>query len=147
MLISLSTPISFKRYQLQYTKPEATRRRPMKSATPPRLAPEGATGRGMEGAGTWTRVSRPPDTNVVGRKWSFRIKHVKHNAEGPVVRYTACLVAKGFMQVHGVDYFDSSPVAKLSSFGTILTYAARHDWEVEEFTDMVACQCFAAYLT
>ena len=51
------------------------------------------------------------------------------------------------MQVHGVDYFDTSPVAKLSSFGTILAYAARFDWEVRKFTDTDVRYCFAVHLT
>jgi hypothetical protein len=46
------------------------------------------------------------------------------------IRPAARLVAKGFTQIHGVDYFSTyAPVAKLSSFRAILAIAARHDWE------------------
>ena len=49
-------------------------------------------------------------------------------------KYKARLVARGFGQIYGVDYLDTySPVAKLASFRTILTLAARFDWEVECF--------------
>ena len=82
-------------------------------------------------AGTWKPVPRPPGKNVVGSKWVFRIKR---KADGSVEKYKARLVARGFTQVHGVDYFDTfSPVAKLSSFRTILAIAARNDWEIESF--------------
>jgi len=73
---------------------------------------------------------------------------IKRNADGSLGKYRACLVEKGVMQVHGTDYFDTfSPVAKLSSFRTTLTYAACCDWEFEKFTDTDVRQCFAVYLT
>jgi hypothetical protein len=85
----------------------------------------------LEKAGTWFNVPRPPDKNIVGSKWVYRIKH---NADGSVDKYKARLVARGFTQIYGVDYFTTfSPVAKLSSFRTILAIAARHDWEIESF--------------
>jgi hypothetical protein len=85
----------------------------------------------LEKAGTWNTVSRPPGKNVVGSKWVF---HIKRNADGSIDKYKARLVAKHFTQIHGVDYFDTfSPVAKLSSFHTILAYAACYDWEIESF--------------
>jgi hypothetical protein len=38
------------------------------------------------------------------------------------------------MQIYGVDHFSTySPVAKLTSFRTILAIAARHDWEIKSF--------------
>jgi len=56
----------------------------------------------LEKAGTWITVPRPPDKNVVGSKWVYR---VKCKANGSVDKYKARLVAQGLMQVHGVDYF------------------------------------------
>jgi hypothetical protein len=85
----------------------------------------------LEAAGTWTEVPRPSDKNVVGSKWVFRIKR---KADGTIDKYKARLVARGFTQIYGVDYFTTySPVAKLTSFRTILAIAARHDWEIESF--------------
>jgi hypothetical protein len=85
----------------------------------------------LEAAGTWTEVPRPSDKNVVGSKWVFRIKR---KADGTIDKYKARLVAGGFTQIYGVDYFTSySPVAKLTSFCTILAIAACHDWEIESF--------------
>ena len=85
----------------------------------------------LQAAGTWIDVPRPSDKNVVGSKWVFRIKR---KADGSIDKYKARLVARGFTQIYGVDYFSTySPVAKLTSFRTILAIAAHHDWEIESF--------------
>ena len=85
----------------------------------------------LEKARTWETVPRPPDTEIVGSKWVFRIKR---KADGTIEKYKARLVARGFTQIYGVNYFDTySPVAKLSSFRAILAIAARNDWEIESF--------------
>ena len=85
----------------------------------------------LEGAGTWSTVARPGGKNVVGSKWVFRIKH---KSDGTINKYKARLVARGFTQVYGVDYFDTySPVAKMASFCAILAIAARYDWDIESF--------------
>ena len=81
-------------------------------------------------AGTWILVERPAGANIVGLKWVFR---AKKDADGNVVRKKACLVAQGFSQVLGVDYFDTFvPVARLASIRTIMALAARNDMEMDQ---------------
>ena len=85
----------------------------------------------LEQAGTWNTVPRPRGKNIVGCKWVFRLKR---KADGSVDKYKARLVARGFTQIHGVDYYDTySPVARLASFRLILAIAARNNWEVVAF--------------
>jgi transposase InsO family protein len=84
----------------------------------------------LEDAGTWELTNLPNGANLVGSKWVFRIKK---DATGRVVRYKAQLVAQGFSQVEGVDYFDTyAPVARLSSIRTILALAARLNLELHQ---------------
>ena len=59
---------------------------------------------------TWSLVPRPPHVNLVGYKWIFRIKQ---RSDGFIERHKARLVAQGYSQEHGIDYFDTfSPVIK-----------------------------------
>ena len=82
-------------------------------------------------AGTWRVVERLKDRNVVDCKWVFQIKK---NATGQIEKYKACLVAKGFTQVEGVNYFETfAPVAKLASIRSILAIAARNNWLIDMF--------------
>jgi hypothetical protein len=85
----------------------------------------------LEQARTWAPIPHPPGKNIVGSKWVFRIKH---NADGSIEKYKARVVARGFTQVFGEDYYDTfSPVAKLASFRAVLALAVHHDWEIEMF--------------
>jgi len=85
----------------------------------------------LEGAETWEAMPCPLDKNIVGSKWVFRIKW---NAEGKVQKYKARLVAHGFTQVFGQDYYDTfSPVARLASFHAILALTMCFDWEIDMF--------------
>ena len=85
----------------------------------------------LEKAGTWITVPHPAGKNIVGSKWVFRIKC---KADGTIDKYKARLVTRVFTQIFGVDYFTTySPVAKLTSFRTILAIAVHFDWDIESF--------------
>jgi len=85
----------------------------------------------LEAARTWDVVECPKGVNIIGCKWVFKIKR---NAAGEIDKYKACLVAKGYSQVQGVDYDETyAPVAQLSSLHTILAIAAQNDWDIDVF--------------
>ena len=84
----------------------------------------------LKAAGTWEIADAPEGANIVGSKWVFR---AKKDAAGVVVRYKARLVAQGFSQIPGVDYFDTfAPVARLASIRTVLAIAAAENLEVHQ---------------
>jgi hypothetical protein len=65
---------------------------------------------------------------LVDSKWVFK---TKLNERGEVIKYKARIVARGFTQEYGVDYFDTySPVARLTSLRTLLTIVAAQDLEL-----------------
>ena len=53
---------------------------------------------------TWSLVLAPPNVNLVGCKWVYKLKL---NSDGSISRYKARLVAKGFHQQAGVDYHET----------------------------------------
>jgi len=62
--------------------------------------------------GTWELVSAPKDI-VMGCRWVYILKY---RPDSSVDRYKARLIAKGYTQTYGVDYFETfSPVALLNS--------------------------------
>ena len=80
---------------------------------------------------TWELVKCPRDTNIVELKWVFRLKK---KPAGEVVKHKARVVARGFTQQYGVDYFKTyAPVARLASIRTILAIAARNNWPIKAF--------------
>jgi len=67
---------------------------------------------------TWELVIPPENVNIVGNKWVYLCKK---DQDGRVIRAKSCLVAQGFTQTFGVDYYETySPVVCLASLQTIL---------------------------
>ena len=84
----------------------------------------------FEGMGVYSVIPCPQGHKVMGSKWVFRIKR---GPDGTIQKYKAQLVARGFMQVEGVDYDETfAPVTKLTSLRTILALANEHDLEVHQ---------------
>ena len=76
----------------------------------------------LELAKTWDVVERPSGINIVDSKWVFCLKK---DSEGKIIKWKAHLVARGFTQVYGVDYFETfAPFARLASIQLILAIAA-----------------------
>ena len=83
----------------------------------------------LKKAGTWGVIERLRGRNMC--KW---VLHIKKDAAGKIKCYKAQLIAKGFTQVYGVDYYETfTPVSKLASIHTILTIAACNNWPIDMF--------------
>ncbi|KAM0990119.1 hypothetical protein ACFX2C_008681 [Malus domestica] len=79
---------------------------------------------------TWRLVHLPPNKNLVGCKWIYKIKS---NPDGSVARYKARFVAKGFSQEAGLDYHETfSPVVKPTTVRLLLSLAATKRWKLKQ---------------
>ena len=76
-------------------------------------------------------VPLPFGKTAVGCKW-FHTK--KHHADGTLERYKSRLVARGFTQSYGIDYFETfAPVAKMETARLLLALAAHFQWVIRQF--------------
>ncbi|KAK8562192.1 hypothetical protein V6N12_049239 [Hibiscus sabdariffa] len=76
----------------------------------------------------WTLVEPPEGIKPIGCKWVFK---KKTDMDGNVQTYKGRLVAKGFRQIHGVDYDETfSPVAMFKSIRILLAVVTFHDYEI-----------------
>lgn len=80
---------------------------------------------------TWILVDRPKDQRVVDNKWVFK---VKKNPDDSIDRFKARLVARGFTQEYGVNYFETfSPVVRFTSIRIILAIASSRKMYLKQF--------------
>ena len=78
--------------------------------------------------GTWREEIPPKGVNLVSTKWVFTVK-VK--ADGTLDRFKARLVARGFSQIYGIDYFETfAPTVRMDTLRIFLAIAALKDWEL-----------------
>jgi histone deacetylase 1/2 len=79
---------------------------------------------------TWDLVDQPAVVNIIGCKWVYKLKH---KPDGSIDRYKAKLVAKGYHQTLGLDYFETfSLVVKAATIRIILTVAISFQWEIRQ---------------
>jgi hypothetical protein len=76
----------------------------------------------------WDLVPIPYGRKLVKCRWVYKTKSA---VDGQISRYKAKLVAKGFQQVHGIDYDETfALVAKMDSIRLALAIATTKVWEV-----------------
>ncbi|RVX17039.1 Retrovirus-related Pol polyprotein from transposon RE1 [Vitis vinifera] len=79
---------------------------------------------------TWSLVPPPPSAHIVGCRWIYKLKYLSN---GSVERHKARLVAQGFTQTPGVDYFDTfNPVVKPCTIRLILALAVSFQWPIRQ---------------
>ena len=84
----------------------------------------------MEELEVWHLASLPLGAKVIKHKWVF-IKKMKSN--GNIDKFKARLVACGYAQVHGLNYFETfAPTVSLENVRMVLAMAAHVDWEAHQ---------------
>ena len=77
---------------------------------------------------TWELVDLPPGRKLVQCKWVFKNKF---STDGSPLKYKEILVAKGYSQLHGIDYNETfAPMEKMESIRLALAIAGSKQWEV-----------------
>ena len=70
----------------------------------------------------WEVVPRLVTKSVVGSRWICKVKQA---TDGSVEKYKARFATRGFSQVEGIDYEETStPVSRYSSIRSILALSA-----------------------
>eukprot|EP00953_Heterococcus_sp_UTEX-ZZ885_P039071 20043-Heterococcus_DN1.PRE.3 len=83
--------------------------------------------------GTWDLVSLPIGAHAIGSKFVLR---VKYKADGSLDKLKARLVAQGFTQVEGKDYFEHevfAPTVRFSSLRVLFVLIIQHGWFATQF--------------
>ena len=69
--------------------------------------------RSLKQMGMWVMGPLPEGHKTISCKYVYRIKR---DADGNPTQYKARLVARGFMQVHGLDYDETyTPITRLET--------------------------------
>lgn len=77
---------------------------------------------------TWILTEQPPGRKAIDLKWIYKLKR---DATGEVVKHKARIVAKGYVQRHGVDFEEIfAPVTRIETVRMLLALAAKNNWEV-----------------
>jgi len=71
---------------------------------------------------TWFLMDLPLGKRPIGCKWIFKAKHKPYDT---INKYNTRLVAKGYTQTKGIEYFETfSPVVKITTIRFILSLAS-----------------------
>lgn len=71
---------------------------------------------------TWDLVELPPGAKPIGLKWICKIKR---NADGSINKHKSGLVAKGYIQGHGIDFEEIfAPIARIETVRFLIALAA-----------------------
>ena len=84
----------------------------------------------LEDKKTWSIIELPLGKIAIGCRWVCKIKHKE---DGSIKCYKACLAAKGYTQIEGLDFLDTfAHIAKLTTFRLFLALAAANNWTLKQ---------------
>jgi hypothetical protein len=82
----------------------------------------------IEENSSWRLTTLPPGHHVIGLKWVYK---VKKDAHGAVHKHKARLVAKVYVQHHGINYNKFfAPMAQLELVRLLLALATSAGWDI-----------------
>ena len=77
---------------------------------------------------TWELISLSNGYKTIGVKWVYK---AKKNSKGEVERYKVRLVAKGYSQRAGIDYYEVFVfVVRLEMVRLIISLAVQNKWKI-----------------
>lgn len=77
---------------------------------------------------TWDIIEKPSNINLIDSKL---VLTNKTDTEGNIVKKKARLIARGFSQVYGLDYFNTfSPVARIESFRLLIALSMQFNLQI-----------------
>lgn len=80
--------------------------------------------------GTWSLVPKSDKQKIIGNKWVYR---VKYNTDGSIAKYKVRLVATGFQQIEGMNYFKTyGPVVKPATVRVVLSLVVMNVWQIKQ---------------
>ena len=80
---------------------------------------------------TWKLVPLPEGRKIVTCRWVYKSKL---NPDGSLAKYKARLVARGYTQTKGVDYYETfAPVVRYESVRCVLSIAAAMNMSIKQF--------------
>ena len=79
---------------------------------------------------TWELTNLSSGSKLIGSKWTFKRKL---KADGSIDKYKDRLVANGYRQKEGLDYFDTySPVTRIISIQILIAIAVLHNLDIHQ---------------
>lgn len=85
---------------------------------------------------TWSLVPLPPGKKAISSRWVYKIK--PGNAGSPP-RYKARLVARGFEQKDGIDFFETfAPVVRWETIRILIAIATHLNWPIHQLDVLTA---------
>lgn len=81
----------------------------------------------LEKNNTWTAVNKPDKVPIIDCKWVYKVKRDQNDK----VKFKARLVARGFTQSYGENYWETyAPVVKNSTVRLLMAIAVENNYEI-----------------
>lgn len=84
----------------------------------------------LEKTGTWVMVDLPLYAKSIGCRWAYKMKY---HVDGTLERFKSRIVAKGYNQIEGLDYFATYySDAKLTTVRAVVALTSINNWHLRQ---------------